>query len=125
MLSANLFRPLPLPASPCCRHPPPPESLLLNDDSSVASLAPLWPHLSIAYDILSASVSGADQASLREHAGRGFLSGLAALFELEDPRERDRLNKLPSPTSRSPFESYSPTKEIRASKKYNFLRFLP
>nr|CAD1842581.1 unnamed protein product [Ananas comosus var. bracteatus] len=120
MLSANLFRPLLPPASLCCRHPPL-ESLLLDDDAPVASLAPLWPHLSIAYGILSASVSGADQASLREHAGHRFLFGLAALFELEDPRERDRLKELPSPTSRSPSESYSLAREIRASKKYNFL----
>ncbi|OAY77693.1 Serine/threonine protein phosphatase 2A 57 kDa regulatory subunit B' theta isoform [Ananas comosus] len=89
LLSANLFRPLPPPASPCCPHPP--ESLLVDDDSPVASLAPPWPHLSIAYDILSAAVSSAEQAALREHAGRGFLSGLAALFDSEDPRERDRL----------------------------------
>ncbi|OAY78313.1 Potassium transporter 5 [Ananas comosus] len=69
-------------------------------------------------------MSGADHASLREHAGRGFLSGLAVLFELEDLRECDRLNELPSPISRSPFESYSPAKEIKASKKYNFLSFV-
>ncbi|XP_074578817.1 serine/threonine protein phosphatase 2A 57 kDa regulatory subunit B' alpha isoform-like isoform X1 [Curcuma longa] len=87
MLAANLFRPLPAPAHPCL----PPD--LLDEDGGgwTMALAPDWPHLHVAYDILSAAVAEADERTLRRHIDRGFLRGLLALFQSEDPRERDRL----------------------------------
>ncbi|RWW39704.1 hypothetical protein BHE74_00054938 [Ensete ventricosum] len=88
MLSANLFRPLPPPTSPCL----PPD--LFEEDGPAMSLAPSWPHLHIVYDILAALVASADAKALRKHLDRAFLRGLLALFQSEDPRERDRLKNV-------------------------------
>ncbi|CAL9747785.1 unnamed protein product [Musa acuminata subsp. burmannicoides] len=88
MLSANLFRPLPPPASPCL----PPD--LYEEDGLAMSLAPSWPHLHIVYDILAALVAGADAKVLLRHLDHAFLRGLLALFQSEDPRERNRLKNV-------------------------------
>ncbi|WOL18599.1 hypothetical protein Cni_G27396 [Canna indica] len=88
MLAANLFRPLPPPAYPSLPQD------LFEEDGPMMTLAPDWPHLHIVYDILAAAVAGSDAKTLRRHIDRGFLRSLLALFQSEDPRERDRLKNV-------------------------------
>ncbi|KAL6601656.1 hypothetical protein ACP70R_044876 [Stipagrostis hirtigluma subsp. patula] len=87
MVGANLFRAMPPPA---CPAPPLPDGGA-DEEAPAVALAPAWPHLQLVYDVLLSLVEGSDARTLRNHVGRGFLSGLLALFASEDPRERDRL----------------------------------
>ncbi|XP_008806167.2 serine/threonine protein phosphatase 2A 57 kDa regulatory subunit B' beta isoform-like [Phoenix dactylifera] len=88
MLSANLFRPLPLSSFPSL----PPD--FLDNDYPPMVLAPSWPHLHIVYDILGALITNSEPKSLRDHIDHAFLLNLLGLFQSEDPRERDRLKNV-------------------------------
>lgn len=88
MLSANLFRPLPLPSFTSVL----PDSL--DNECPAMVLAPSWPHLHIVYDVLGALVTNAELESLRDHIDHAFLLNLVGLFQSEDPRERDRLKNV-------------------------------
>ncbi|XP_010935179.1 serine/threonine protein phosphatase 2A 57 kDa regulatory subunit B' beta isoform [Elaeis guineensis] len=88
MLSANLFRQLPLPSLPSL------PSDFLDNDCLAMVLAPSWPHLHIVYDILGALVTHAKPKSLPGHIDHAFLLNLLGLFQSEDPRERDRLKNV-------------------------------
>ncbi|KAG1361004.1 serine/threonine protein phosphatase 2A 57 kDa regulatory subunit B' beta isoform [Cocos nucifera] len=88
MLSANLFRQLPLPSFPSLQPD------FLDNESPAMVLAPSWPHLHIVYDILGALVTNAQPKSLHDHIDHAFLLNLVGLFQSEDPRERDRLKNV-------------------------------
>ncbi|KAK1305190.1 Serine/threonine protein phosphatase 2A 57 kDa regulatory subunit B' beta isoform [Acorus calamus] len=95
MVSANLFRPLPAPlaSNPCSVAMSDPS---LDDDASAPAAVPVpaWPHLYFVYDILTSLVKNCDAKVLRAHVDRAFLSGVLALFQSEDPRERERLKNV-------------------------------
>lgn len=88
MVATNLFRPFPPTAYPHLLYDS------YDDDLPAMVLAPAWPHLHIVYDILAVMVSNIDPNSLRPHLDRSFLLNLLALFQSEDPRERDRLKNI-------------------------------
>ncbi|KAL3730909.1 hypothetical protein ACJRO7_027861 [Eucalyptus globulus] len=88
MISANLFRPL-----------PPPSNLsfisdLPDDEGFIATASPAWIHLQVVYDILLQFIATMDPKMLRDHIDRPFLQNLLALFQSEDPRERNSLKNV-------------------------------
>lgn len=88
MISANLFRPL-----------PPPSNLsfisdLPDDEGFIATASPAWIHLQVVYDILLQFIATTDPKMLRDHIDRPFLRNLLALFQSEDPRERNSLKNV-------------------------------
>ncbi|KAK7390803.1 hypothetical protein VNO78_18887 [Psophocarpus tetragonolobus] len=85
MISANLFRPL-----------PPPSSItdLAEEEEPISIFSPLWSHLQTVYEILLKLVNSKDQKTLREYIDHAFLRNLLALFQSEDPRERESLKNV-------------------------------
>ncbi|WVY99126.1 hypothetical protein V8G54_031277 [Vigna mungo] len=88
MISANLFRPLPPPSSPSAITDLP------EEEYPVSIFSPLWSHLQIVYEILLKLVNSTDQKILRECIDHSFLRNLLALFQSEDPRERETLKNV-------------------------------
>ncbi|KAI3446286.1 hypothetical protein Pfo_002951 [Paulownia fortunei] len=87
MISANLFRPLPPPNTSIV-------SILPDDDDLVATPTAAWPHLHLVYDILLRLVINLEAKTLREYINDSFILSLLALFQSEDPRERDSLKNV-------------------------------
>ncbi|KAM7258930.1 hypothetical protein ACFE04_014671 [Oxalis oulophora] len=87
MLSFNLFRPLPPPSNWIPGDFP-------NDEDFASNPSPLWPHLQIIYEILLWIIINIDPDILRNHVNNQFLLNLLALFQSEDPRERDCLKNI-------------------------------
>lgn len=85
MISCNLFRPLPPPANP---------SDLLEEEDPISTYSPLWSHLQIVYEILLKLVISTAHKTLREYIDHSFLLKLLALFQSEDPRERESLKNV-------------------------------
>ncbi|KAK3006548.1 hypothetical protein RJ639_017703 [Escallonia herrerae] len=89
MISANLFRPLPPPCNTTAIY-----ILPDDDDDLIAAPAAVWPHLQILYDILLRLVMNTDAKALRDYIDHSFLQSLLALFQSEDPRERESLKNV-------------------------------
>ncbi|KAI4375663.1 hypothetical protein MLD38_013510 [Melastoma candidum] len=89
MLSANIFRPLPAPS-----HHLQLALDLPDDEETIATAYPNWPHLQIVYNILLRIIMNNDPEKLRPHVDRTFLLNLLALFQSEDPRERESLKNI-------------------------------
>ena len=85
MISANLFRPLPPPANPSAI------SDLAEEEDPISIFSPIWSHLQIVYEILLRLVITTDHEVLRKYIDNSFLLKLLALFQSEDPRERESL----------------------------------
>ncbi|KHN37385.1 Serine/threonine protein phosphatase 2A 57 kDa regulatory subunit B' beta isoform [Glycine soja] len=90
MISANLFRPLPPPSNPTSNS----ITELPEEEDPISIFSPLWSHLQIVYEILLKLVNSTDQKVLREHMNHCFLRNLQALFQSEDPRERESLKNV-------------------------------
>ncbi|KAJ1436330.1 Protein phosphatase 2A, regulatory B subunit, B56 [Sesbania bispinosa] len=88
MISANLFRPLPPPANPSAI------SDLLEEEDPISTFSPIWSHLQVVYEILLRLVNFTDPKVLREYIDHSFLHNLLALFQSEDPRERESLKNV-------------------------------
>lgn len=88
MISANLFRPLPPPSNPFITADFP------DDEDPMSAFSPVWPHLQLVYDILIRLVINNDPKVLREYIDNQFVINLLALFQSEDPRERDSLKNV-------------------------------
>lgn len=88
MISANLFRPLPPPANPSAASDFPEEEDLMS------TFSPMWSHLQIVYEMLLKLVITTDPEILREYIDDSFLLKLLALFQSEDPRERESLKNV-------------------------------
>ncbi|XP_061337474.1 serine/threonine protein phosphatase 2A 57 kDa regulatory subunit B' beta isoform-like [Gastrolobium bilobum] len=88
MISANLFRPLPPSTNPSSI------SDLPEEEDPISTFSPLWSHLQIVYEILLRLVNSIDQKMLREYINHSFLLKLLALFQSEDPRERESLKNV-------------------------------
>jgi hypothetical protein len=82
----NIFRPL-ASAPPMNADP---------DEGEEAFSDPLWPHLSIVYELLLRLVSSehVDLASKKRVIDAGFVRALLSLFDSEDLRERDYLKTI-------------------------------
>ncbi|KAL9173706.1 hypothetical protein ABFS82_02G005800 [Erythranthe guttata] len=87
MIMANLFRPLP-PSNTSI------VSISPDDDDFVATSAAAWPHLHLVYEILLRLVVHLEAKTLREYIDDFFVLNLLALFQSEDPRERDSLKNV-------------------------------
>ncbi|KAI4350250.1 hypothetical protein L6164_004722 [Bauhinia variegata] len=88
MISINLFRPLPPPAK-CFST-----SDLGVEEYPFSAFSPMWSHLQIVYEILLRLVGTVDQRILKEYIDHIFLLKLLALFQSEDPRERESLKNV-------------------------------
>ncbi|KAK7270167.1 hypothetical protein RIF29_23114 [Crotalaria pallida] len=88
MISNNLFRPLPPPNNTCSI------SELHEEEDPISTLLPIWSHLQIVYEILLRIVITTDYKILREYIDHSFLLKLLALFQSEDPRERESLKNV-------------------------------
>ncbi|KAI4297802.1 hypothetical protein L6164_037667 [Bauhinia variegata] len=88
MISANILRPLPPPANPSSI------SDMADEEDPLSKLSPLWSHLQIVYEILLRLVNTVDQRILSEFIDHPFLLKLLALFQSEDPRERESLKNV-------------------------------
>ncbi|XP_059436506.1 serine/threonine protein phosphatase 2A 57 kDa regulatory subunit B' beta isoform-like [Corylus avellana] len=88
MLSKNLFRPLPPPSNASITSDFP------DDEDPISNFSPKWSHLQILYDILLRVVASTDPKMLEDHVDQPFLLNLLALFQSEDPRERESLKNL-------------------------------
>eukprot|EP00457_Paulinella_chromatophora_P003592 gb/GEZN01003600.1/.p1 GENE.gb/GEZN01003600.1/~~gb/GEZN01003600.1/.p1 ORF type:complete len:620 (-),score=69.21 gb/GEZN01003600.1/:105-1964(-) len=88
MLSFNLFRPLP------------PSTLdltgVFNPEEDEPQSEPTWPHLQVVYEFLLRLASSKDtpMGRLDRFFSKSFVSSLIALFDSEDPRERDYLKTI-------------------------------
>lgn len=87
MISVNLFRPLACSNTSILSISP-------DDDDFVATPTPAWPHLYLVYDILLRLVVNLEAKTLREYIGDSFILNLLALFQSEDPRERDSVKNV-------------------------------
>ncbi|KAJ4829548.1 hypothetical protein Tsubulata_017156 [Turnera subulata] len=83
MIAVNLFRPLPPSSNQNI------SSELADEEDLGSILSPAWPHLQIAYDILQKLVQVVDPKILRNYVDPHFLASLLALFQSDDPRERE------------------------------------
>jgi hypothetical protein len=85
MVFANLFRPLAPPVNPCG------DAFDPTEDEPV--LEPTWPHLRLVYELLIRFLETPDLnvALARRWVDQSFVLQLLALFDVEDPRERDLL----------------------------------
>jgi serine/threonine-protein phosphatase 2A regulatory subunit B' len=88
MLSKNLFRPLPPPSNASINSDFP------DDEDPISNFSPKWSHLQVLYDILLRVVASTDPKTLEDHVDQPFLLNLLALFQSEDPRERESLKNL-------------------------------
>ncbi|CAB4321232.1 unnamed protein product [Prunus armeniaca] len=88
MISLNLFRPLPPPSNPSSAAEFP------DDEDHTSTFSPLWSHLQLVYDILIRLVINTDPKLLRGYIDNQFVVNLLALFQSEDPRERDSLKNV-------------------------------
>ncbi|KAL6211171.1 hypothetical protein ACLB2K_016398 [Fragaria x ananassa] len=88
MISANLFRPLPPPSNPSITADFP------DDEDPMSAFSPVWSHLQLVYDILIRLVINNDPKVLRQYIDNQFVINLLALFQSEDPRERDSLKNV-------------------------------
>ncbi|XP_054776941.1 serine/threonine protein phosphatase 2A 57 kDa regulatory subunit B' alpha isoform-like [Prosopis cineraria] len=88
MISLNLFRPLPHRANPSTVADCP------DDEDTISAFSPIWSHLEIVYEILLRLVMVADPEVLREYIDHPFLLKVLALFQSEDPRERESLKNV-------------------------------
>ncbi|KAK6159604.1 hypothetical protein DH2020_006918 [Rehmannia glutinosa] len=84
MISTNLFRPLPPPTASTV-------SIFPDDDDFIAASASAWPHLHLVYEILLRLITNHEAKTLRDYINESFILNLLALFQSEDPRERDSL----------------------------------
>uniref|UniRef100_A0A7N0U868 Serine/threonine protein phosphatase 2A regulatory subunit n=1 Tax=Kalanchoe fedtschenkoi TaxID=63787 RepID=A0A7N0U868_KALFE len=87
MIAANLFRPLPWSNFFAAEFPD-------DEDYNATSPSPAWPHIQLIYDILLRLVLNMDPKALRPFINQTFLTNLLALFQSEDPRERDNLKNV-------------------------------
>ncbi|CAI9283761.1 unnamed protein product [Lactuca saligna] len=103
MVASNLFRPLPPPYVGTCSG---------EEDDVIAAPSAAWAHLQIVYDILLRLITKKDVKALRgEHSdesrilnpgvspeehfiGRSFVLNLLALFNSDEPRERDAVKNI-------------------------------
>ncbi|CAH1424558.1 unnamed protein product [Lactuca virosa] len=103
MVASNLFRPLPPPYVGTCSG---------EDDDVIAAPSAAWAHLQIVYDILLRLITKKDVKALRgEHSdksrilnpglsleehfiGQNFVLNLLALFNSDEPRERDAVKNI-------------------------------
>jgi serine/threonine-protein phosphatase 2A regulatory subunit B' len=84
MFSANLFRALPPPSGP--------PGMDFDPEDDEPMLEEAWPHVQLVYDILlQFTVCDLDYRAAREFIDSKFVLRLLALFDSEDPRERDHL----------------------------------
>lgn len=87
MISDHLFRPLPPPNTTIV-------SILPDDDDFIATPAAAWPHLQLVYDILLRLIINLESKILYEYIDDSFIVNLLALFQSDDPRERDSLKNV-------------------------------
>ncbi|KAL8556506.1 hypothetical protein ACS0TY_004086 [Phlomoides rotata] len=87
MISDHLFRPLPPPSTSIV-------SILPDDDDLIATPTAAWPHLQLVYDILLRLLINLDSKILHEYIDESFIVNLLALFQTDDPRERDSLKNV-------------------------------
>ncbi|KAI3504547.1 hypothetical protein L1887_26101 [Cichorium endivia] len=103
MVASNLFRPLPPPSVGTCSG---------EEDEVITAPSAAWAHLQIVYDILLRLIIKKDVKALRgEHSdgsrnlnqglppgehfvGRNFVLNILALFNSDEPRERDALKNI-------------------------------
>lgn len=88
MIAVNLFRPLPPPANPFSISDFP------EEEDLVSTFSPTWSHLQIVYEIFLKLVISTDPKILKEYIDHPFLIKLLALFQSEDPRERESLKNV-------------------------------
>lgn len=85
MIFRNLFRPVPPPLNPTG------DAFDPSEDEPV--LEPSWPHLQLIYELLIRFLESPDFNGplARKFVDPTFVIQLLALFDVEDPRERDLL----------------------------------
>eukprot|EP01006_Ploeotia_vitrea_P045763 TRINITY_DN66967_c13_g1_i1.p1 TRINITY_DN66967_c13_g1~~TRINITY_DN66967_c13_g1_i1.p1 ORF type:complete len:542 (+),score=336.55 TRINITY_DN66967_c13_g1_i1:164-1789(+) len=84
MVAANLFR----------TFPPADETVDPEDEEAV--FEPAWPHLQIVYEFFLRFIvsNDVDTKLLKKHINGLFVQHILALFQSEDPRERDYLKTI-------------------------------
>lgn len=87
MISDHLFRPLPPPTTAII-------SILPDDDDLIATPTASWPHLQLIYDIFLRLLINLESKILHEYIDESFILNLLALFQSDDPRERDSLKNV-------------------------------
>lgn len=85
MFAVNLFRTLPPPEDP--------NAALFDPEEDEPTLEAAWPHLQLIYELFLRFLESPDfQIPVaRKYVDQAFVSQLLALFDSEDPRERDFL----------------------------------
>ncbi|CAI5481611.1 unnamed protein product [Closterium sp. Yama58-4] len=90
MLEANLFRPLP----PSAHEMAGAESLEAEEEEATMEAA--WPHLQMVYEVLLRYVVSQDTDAkvAKRYIDQRFILRLLALFDSQDPRERDYVKTI-------------------------------
>jgi serine/threonine-protein phosphatase 2A regulatory subunit B' len=88
MFAANMFRSLPPASSPSGTE--------FDPEEDEPNLESTWPHLQIVYEFFLRFLESPDfQPNMaKKHIDQSFLLRLLALFDSEDPRERDFLKTI-------------------------------
>jgi serine/threonine-protein phosphatase 2A regulatory subunit B' len=82
-VAVNILRPVPPPSNP--------EGEEYDPEEDEDALEPAWPHISLVYEmfIKFLEIPNFNVALARKYIDSNFVARLMALFDLEDPRERD------------------------------------